>query len=156
MIVRRASASDGAAVYAIGKRCFSDAWLEETVVRDMALPHSLYFVAEQDGRPVGYACYWFVADEAQLVNIGVMPEARRRGIASRLVEAGISAARHRGMVTMFLEVRMSNVSAQALYRRYGFAVISLRRGVYEQPREDGYIMARSLVRNEDGNENTGF
>lgn len=143
-VLREAAEEDARAVYEIGARCFSDAWREETVASDMAKPHSLYFVAEEEGKVLAYACYWFVADEAQLVNIGVLPEARRRGLAARLVEAGFAAARARGMASMYLEVRVSNLSAQALYRKYGFAVQALRRGVYDLPREDGYIMARSL------------
>lgn len=144
LILRRADAADADAVYAVGAACFSDAWRAETVVRDMAGAHSLYLAAEKDGSLLGYACYWFVMDEAQLVNIGVSPAVRRQGIARRLLEAGISAAKERGMASMYLEVRVSNIPAQTLYRSYGFAVKALRKAVYEKPVEDGYIMAVSL------------
>lgn len=142
--VREALASDVGAIYDIGQECFSDAWREETVKNDMARPHSLYFVAEEAGTILGYACYWYVLDESQLVNIGVRKDARRRGIAACLVEAGLAAAAGHGMRSMYLEVRVSNLPAQALYRSFGFAVKALRRGVYEMPHEDGYIMAREL------------
>lgn len=143
-VIREAEASAARAVYEIGTQCFSDAWREETVVHDMAQPHSLYLVAQDGEEILGYACFWFVADEAQLVNIGVRPAVRRRGLGARLVEAGLAAAKERHMASMYLEVRVSNVAAQALYRRYGFAVQALRKGVYDLPREDGYIMARTL------------
>lgn len=142
--IGEASAADAGAVYEIGALCFADAWREETVRRDMEGAHSLYVLARRGAETLGYACYWFVADEAQLVNIGVRPEARRQGLAARLVEAGLAAARARGMASMYLEVRVSNTGAQALYRRYGFTVQALRKGVYDLPKEDGYIMARPL------------
>lgn len=139
-----AAASDADAVYAIGALCFSDAWRRETVAADMARPHSLYLCARRGAEVLGYACFWFVADEAQLVNLGVRPEARRQGLGARLLEAGLAAAEARGMASMYLEVRVSNLAAQALYRAYGFAVQALRKGVYDLPKEDGYIMARPI------------
>lgn len=148
MKIRRATAADAAAIDGVSRACFSDPWRLETLRQDMERPHSLYLVAEEGREILGYGCYWFVADEAQLVNIGVRPERRRRGVAEHLVAAGIGAAQRRGMATMFLEVRVSNIAAQGLYRKYGFSVISLRKEVYDLPREDGYIMARTLVRNE--------
>lgn len=143
--IREAGPADARTVYEIGRLCFSDAWREETVRADMERPHSLYFAAEKDGEMLGYACFWFIADESQLVNIGVRPEARRQGAAEALLERGMEAARERAMASMYLEVRVSNLPAQALYRKYGFAVQALRKGVYDLPREDGYIMARTLA-----------
>ncbi len=139
-----ARAEDAEAVYQIGKLCFSDAWRKETVEKDMAATHSLYLAARQGEAVLGYACYWFVADEAQLVNIGVLPEARRQGLAEALLTAGIAAAEERRMASMYLEVRLSNLAAQELYRKHGFRVLTVRRGVYDLPREDGYIMSRPI------------
>ena len=150
VILREARPEEAHAIYEIGRLCFSDAWREETVARDMAGPHSLYVVAEQDGQIAGYGCYWFVADEAQLVNIGILPAARRRGIAGRILTDGMAYAVSRGMVSMYLEVRVSNLPAQALYRKHGFKVITLRKNVYDLPREDGYIMARPLMKPQAG------
>ena len=139
-----ARAEDAEAVYQIGRLCFSDAWRKETVGKDMAAPHSLYLAARQGEAVVGYACYWFVADEAQLVNIGVRPEARRRGLGEALLAAGLAEAAARGMASMYLEVRLSNLPAQGLYRKHGFHAVTIRKGVYDLPREDGYIMSRPI------------
>lgn len=143
--IREAGPADAAAIYEVGTECFTDAWREETVANDMEKPHSQYFVAEAAGKILGYACYWYVLDEAQLVNIGVRKEARRQGIAARLVEEGLAAAAGKGMQSMYLEVRVSNLPAQALYRTFGFSVKALRKGVYEMPHEDGYIMAKEIA-----------
>lgn len=135
---------DGKEIYRIGTLCFSDAWRKETVEKDMAAPHSLYLTARRGDTVLGYACYWFVADEAQLVNIGVLPEARRQGLAEALLTAGLAAAEERHMASMYLEVRLSNLAAQGLYRKHGFHVLTVRKGVYDLPREDGYIMSRPI------------
>lgn len=143
-MVAPAREEDAPEIYRIGMLCFSDAWHEETVAADMAAPHSLYLTARQGGEILGYACYWFVADEAQLVNIGIRPEARRQGLAEALLAAGLAEAEARGMASMYLEVRLSNLPAQGLYRKHGFHVLTVRKGVYDLPREDGYIMSRPI------------
>mgnify|MGYP001752960884 FL=1 len=79
-----------------------------------------------------------------MVNIGVLPIFRRLGAAEKIIQSGIEEALHRHMQTMFLEVRVGNLAAQTLYRKYNFHVVSLRKGVYERPKEDGYIMSLSL------------
>lgn len=133
-------------IYEIGKLCFSDAWREETVLHDMEGPQSEYFIAKVDGKVAGYGCFWFVLDEGQLVNIGVRPEFRRLGIGALILEAGLAECRKRAMKTLFLEVRTSNEKAQNLYKKYGFKVLGLRKGVYDLPKEDGYIMQVEVVK----------
>lgn len=72
ILIREAEEKDVSAIYDIGCLCFSDAWRRETVHHDlMENEHSFYLVAEEDGFITGYGCFWFIAGEAQLVNIGV-------------------------------------------------------------------------------------
>jgi ribosomal-protein-alanine N-acetyltransferase len=144
ILIEKAERSAVHDIYEIGKLCFSDAWREETVAHDMEGSHSEYFIARVDGKIAGYGCFWFVADEGQLVNIGVVPEYRKRGIGALILEAGIKEAEKRSMRTMFLEVRVSNEEAQRLYGKYGFLNRGTRKGVYELPREDGYIMSKVI------------
>lgn len=145
ILIREAEEKDVDAIYDIGHLCFSDAWRRETVRHDlMENEHSFYLVAEEDGFITGYGCFWFIADEGQLVNIGVRPENRRQGIARLLLQKGIEEARKRNMLTMFLEVRVSNLSAQKMYETFGFKNLGLRKNVYDLPIEDGYVMERAL------------
>ena len=145
ILIREAEEKDVDAIYDIGRLCFSDAWRRETVHHDlMENEHSFYLVAEEDGIITGYGCFWFIADEGQLVNIGVRPENRRQGIARLLLQKGIEEARKHNMLTMFLEVRVSNLSAQKMYETFGFKNLGLRKKVYERPIEDGYVMERAL------------
>lgn len=145
ILIREAEEKDVDAIYDIGRLCFFDAWRRETVRHDlMENEHSFYLVAEEDGFITGYGCFWFIADEGQLVNIGVRPENRRQGIARLLLQKGIEEARKRNMLTMFLEVRVSNLSAQKMYETFGFKNLGLRKKVYDMPIEDGYVMERAL------------
>ena len=144
-LIREAAAKDAHAIYEIGTECFTDAWHEETVAADLSKPHSAYLVAVKEGAVVGYACSWYVVDEAQLVNIGVSKKERRRGIADSLMKALLAEAKTHGMASIYLEVRTSNIAAQTLYRKYGFTVKALRKGVYDLPKEDGFIMGRPLA-----------
>ena len=132
LIVIKAEEKDISDIYQIGTVSFSDAWREETIRNDMKGGHSCYFIAKLAKKVIGYGCFWFIADEAQLMNIGVLPEYRRMGAAERHMEV------------IFLEVRVSNLPAQSLYRKHNFQTVSVRQDVYELPRENGYIMSRKV------------
>ena len=142
--IRRGESRDAQAIYRIGTLCFTDAWREETVAHDLEQPLSRYWVAEVDGQVAAFACFWFVVDELQLVNIGVEPSRRRLGIAENLLRCGMEEAKKCGLTHMSLEVRTGNLPAQHLYKKYGLEIASLRKGAYEHPKEDGYIMTRTL------------
>ncbi len=144
MRVREGTVADARTIYEIGAECFSDAWREETVAADMEKPHSLYLVAEGESGILGYACLWLVEDEMQLVNIGVRKDQRRNGIASALMEKMTEEAIAKKAALIYLEVRVSNVAAQEMYRKFGFTVQAIRKGVYSSPKEDGFIMGKRL------------
>jgi ribosomal-protein-alanine N-acetyltransferase len=98
-----------------------------------------YLVALQDGRIVGHAGVWFTADEAHVTNVAVRPEARRRGIASKLMSAQADEVIRRGCTAWTLEVRVSSTGAQELYRRFGFVPAGVRTKYYENT-EDAIVM----------------
>jgi ribosomal-protein-alanine N-acetyltransferase len=91
---------------------------------------------------VGYICVWVVGDELHINNVAVAPGMRRRGIAGALLEAALDHGRARGVRCAFLEVRASNVAAQALYRRFGFEPAGTRKRYYTHPVEDAVLMKR--------------
>ncbi len=95
---------------------------------------------EEDQRLVGYAGLWFIVDEAHLLSIGVRTAYRRQGLGELLLLAGIDLALSRGAEMMTLEVRISNLGAQALYEKYGFVRVGRRRGYYPDNNEDAFLM----------------
>lgn len=99
-----------------------------------------YVVAEYCGRIVGYCGMWVILDEAHITNIAVRPEFRGRGIGERILKDMIERAKSRGATKMTLEVRVSNLTAQRLYKRLGFVARGLRRGYYSDTGEDAIVM----------------
>ena len=93
----------------------------------------------------GYIAARINADELHVNNIGVWPESRRRGVGAALLGAALEAAARRGAFEAVLEVRASNLAAQRMYERFGFAVVGVRRNYYRAPVEDAKIMTRRLA-----------
>ena len=119
----------------------------ESVIRELEeQKERIYFLVEEDGQAVAYAGAWMVYDEGQITNIAVRPENRREGYGAIVTRKLIKELFNRGMTEIFLEVRISNIAALALYRRLGFTVKGVRKSYYTNPTEDAYIM--SLVKEE--------
>lgn len=135
-------------VLAIEVASFSQPWTEDMFEGELArgdLSQTLVARLEGAGDPppvAGYICIWVVGNELHINNIAVAPRWRRRGIAAALLEAALDRGKTRGARRAFLEVRASNVAAQALYRRYGFVAAGVRKRYYTHPVEDAVIMKR--------------
>ncbi|MCX7891905.1 MAG: ribosomal protein S18-alanine N-acetyltransferase [Burkholderiales bacterium] len=99
-----------------------------------------------DGALAGYAVMMLGPDEAHLLNLSVAAPHQRRGLASRMLGHLFAVAREHGARRLFLEVRPSNAAARALYRRFGFDRVGLRRGYYpdHRGREDAIVLAIDL------------
>jgi ribosomal-protein-alanine N-acetyltransferase len=89
---------------------------------------------------VGYGGFWMMVDEAHVSTIATHPEWRRRGIGELLLLAMLEGAAEVGARVVTLEVRVSNESARALYRKYGFEVAGARKNYYSDNGEDALIM----------------
>lgn len=115
---------------------------------DVAPETRQWFVAQQSDEIVGFAGMMFVGlsddeGEGHLMNVAVAPAQQRRGIARTLCKALFDDAADRGFDALTLEVRLSNVGAIELYRRFGFAPVGTRKKYYTNPdgsKEDGLIM----------------
>lgn len=92
----------------------------------------------------GFVAARLNADELHVNNIGVRPGVRRSGVGSALLGAALEAGFRRGARTAVLEVRAANGPAQALYRRFGFAVTGRRRNYYRNPTDDALVMCATL------------
>lgn len=95
---------------------------------------------------VGFAGMWIMFDEAHVTTIGVHPDERGRGLGELLLIQLFVEAASRGAEMLTLEVRVSNDSAQALYRKYGFERQGVRRRYYSDNGEDAYIMWSPNIR----------
>lgn len=89
----------------------------------------------------------FAADEAEVLNFGVVPAARRRGLGRELLAAAEALAAMRGAARLFLEVAIDNAPARALYATAGFTQVGHRPGYYLRPdgsRADAVVMQKTL------------
>ncbi|GIV85065.1 MAG: ribosomal-protein-alanine acetyltransferase [Candidatus Roseilinea sp.] len=89
---------------------------------------------------VGFAGMWMHVDEAHIATIATHPGWRRRGVGERLLLNLLREAQRRCAEVVTLEVRVSNVAAQRLYRKYGFAEVGRRKAYYQDNREDALLM----------------
>jgi ribosomal-protein-alanine N-acetyltransferase len=89
---------------------------------------------------IGYASIWLMADEAHLTSIAVRATEQRKGLGELLLISVINLATELDAQVATLEVRVSNLPALALYRKYGFKDVGVRRGYYSDDNEDALIM----------------
>lgn len=102
--------------------------------------------APRPGRIIGYGGMWLVLDEAHITTIAMRESHRGRGLGELLLGSMIQAAAEMGSDRVTLEVRVSNVIAQNLYRKYGFREEGMRPRYYSDNGEDAYIMTADDVR----------
>jgi ribosomal-protein-alanine N-acetyltransferase len=98
-----------------------------------------YLIAKRGGNLVGYAGAMYVVEDAHVTNIAVRPMEKRLGVGTRLLAELAWAARDRGCLAITLEVRVTNTSAQELYRKFGFVPAGIRQKYYENT-EDAIVM----------------
>jgi ribosomal-protein-alanine N-acetyltransferase len=91
------------------------------------------------GTLAGFLCSWLIAGELQIQNLATLPAMRRHGIAARLLDHAIVRGRTSGLTSVWLEVRVSNVPAIALYERFGFSACG-KRSAYYPDGEDALVM----------------
>ncbi len=139
------------AVLAIEVASFARPWTEEMFENELARGDISEILVARDseaGNPppiAGYLCVWVVGEEMHINNVAVNPRRRRRGIGAALLEAALDHGRLRRARRAFLEVRASNVTAQSLYRRFGFQAAGIRKRYYDQPVEDAVVMVRERL-----------
>lgn len=127
-------------------------WGWEAYRAELEKPEAVMLVArrrqpeDETGRRLsGYIASRINADELHINNIGVWPEVRRMGVGGALLGIALELAARCGAHEAVLEVRASNLAAQAMYRRHGFEVVGERRNYYREPAEDAKIMTRRLA-----------
>ncbi|UKA57743.1 ribosomal protein S18-alanine N-acetyltransferase [Arthrobacter sp. FW306-2-2C-D06B] len=144
--LRDMTADDVSAVEVLERRLFPvDAWPMQMFFDELAqVDTRRYVVAEAGGQIVAYAGLMCIEPIADVQTIAVVPEFEGRGIGSAILTELIEEARRRGAVEVLLEVRADNPRAQALYARFGFEQIHVRRRYYRDG-TDALIMRLTLT-----------
>ncbi len=144
-MIRPALPEDLDALVALERAGFGEtAWSRGSLRAQLEDPGSWVAVAPADGPVEASITVRIAVDEAELLRIVVLPEARRTGLARALIAAGTSWLEARGARRLFLEVSARNHAAEALYRGQGFVTCGRRRGYYG-PDEDALLLELPLT-----------
>lgn len=144
--LRPASSADIPAFARLERVSFSDPWTPEQLQEAMNWTGAVALVAEDsDGAVAGYVLGRVVVDEAEILSIAADPAMRRSGIGGALLRAAVAAMAERGAHAVWLEVRVSNDAARAMYLRAGFLAAGLRKSYYRRPVEDALVLRRDLT-----------
>ena len=131
-------------VAVIERLCFSEPWSENSL--ELLLGDGgVGFVVEVDRRAVAYGGMVTVLDEGQITNIAVHPDYRRSGYGRAVVLALTEYAAKKGITSISLEVRESNIAAIALYESLGWKRCGIRKNFYKFPTEAAIVMVRTEI-----------
>jgi [ribosomal protein S18]-alanine N-acetyltransferase len=151
----------------LDQRCLGGLWSREGYERELASPNSDLLVLRQgeqrregenrcglDSRMqeaalLGMGCLWSILEEAHITTLAVEPDYQRQGLGQALLYALIVSAWRRRLEWATLEVRVSNQTAIALYRKFGFQEVGRRRRYYQDNGEDALILWRSGLQKPD-------
>ncbi|RAY15458.1 ribosomal-protein-alanine N-acetyltransferase [Actinomadura craniellae] len=139
------TATDLPAVLMLERELFpEDAWSEGMLRAELAdQPRTRhYVVAEDGGRLVGYAGLAAAGDQGDVQTIGVRAGHQGRGVGAALLAELLDEAGRRGCAAVFLEVRADNDRARALYERFGFTRVGVRKNYYQPSGMDAIVMRR--------------
>jgi ribosomal-protein-alanine N-acetyltransferase len=145
--LRQADSSDLEAIAAIERLSFGDPWSAPEFESVLSLVHTIFLVAVSgaDEEIEGYVVALAVVDEAEILNVAVSAAQRGKGIGGSLLDAALAEVEKRGALSIFLEVRLSNGPARALYGSRRFIEVSRRKGYYRNPPEDALVMRRAVI-----------
>lgn len=143
MIIREWTKEDIGVIVQMERRCFGDPWTEDMLADCLRYPIYHCFLAEEGGQVCGYCCLIVVCEDAEVGNIAVDSSYRGKGIGLALMQTMHARAKELGATQSFLEVRVSNAPAIALYKKLGYETYGVRAKYYEDG-EDALVMKKSL------------
>lgn len=136
-------------VIEIEKKSFPTPWSPYAFTCELCdneFAHYLVLVHEDEPATVfGYGGMWVIIDEAHVTNIAILPYLRGRRLGEYLLNGLIALAKKKRVLRMTLEVRVSNTTAQRLYKRMSFKTAGVRPGYYVDTNEDALIMWKELI-----------
>ena len=143
---------DVAEVAALENQIFGDPWSADSFLAEVERNPDIGYpiVLRSQGKIVAYAVAWFIVDEIHIGNVAVRPEDQGQGIGQAVLRSILEEGERRGMTYATLEVRPSNTRALALYERFGFRRIAVRKQYYRDNREDALVLSLELPSQENG------
>lgn len=130
----------------IEKKSFAIPWSEGNLRKELDNKMGIYFVIlnNDTNEVAGYGGMWHVINEGHITNVAIKEDFRGMGLGSKMIDKLIEVAIEKEMIGITLEVRVSNIVAQCLYKKSGFILEGIRREYYDDNREDAIIMWKHL------------
>jgi ribosomal-protein-alanine N-acetyltransferase len=128
-------------VLRVESMCFNTPWPRNAFHNELTenkLAH--YYVGRIDEEIVAYGGLWVILEDAHITTVAVHPSHQGHRFGERILIRLLDESIERGACWVTLEVRESNVAAQALYKKYGFTVVNTRRGYYSDNDENALVM----------------
>jgi ribosomal-protein-alanine N-acetyltransferase len=142
--IRSAQLADVPGLVEVERACFADPWSARALGEAVQSETSLAFLAECGGSIQGFVLARRSGPEAEILDLAVLPNARRQGIARELLRAVRSAVLDAGVSEIYLEVRESNRAAISLYEREGYRPVGVRHRYYRNPPENALVLRVAL------------
>ena len=129
----------------IDRLSFSEPWDKQFFLKSLEDNNYIFFVEKEFGDIIGFVMVLKLVGDCEIVRIAVLPKYRRKGIAENLVKKVTEYSQKNRYENIFLEVRAGNSAARALYLKCGFEECGVRKGYYNNPKEDGVVMRKRLI-----------
>ncbi|XPV77893.1 MAG: ribosomal protein S18-alanine N-acetyltransferase [Desulfovibrio sp.] len=126
------------------QQCFAYHWSDEQYMLGLQKGAFKIIGLHYKAELVGYLAFSMIVDEMEILNIGVNPEFRRKGIGALLMKGLLQICKENGIDKGFLDVKVSNSAAICLYEKFGFAKIGLRKRYYPDTKEDALLYRLDL------------
>jgi [ribosomal protein S18]-alanine N-acetyltransferase len=144
-ILRSMERRDLDRVMEIETQSYAEPWLREHFLYELETSAiTRLMVIEKKDRIQGYVGIWLLLPEIHITNITVAPECRFQGLGSRMMEYVMNLTYELRVKQVTLEVRHNNMSALALYRKFGFEVRGMRKNYYTAEKAHALIMSRTV------------
>jgi ribosomal-protein-alanine N-acetyltransferase len=144
-LIRRFDALDASAVAQLLTSSPEAAAWSEKSLEQLNQRGELGWVIEENSKVVGFLVVRAVVAEAELLNLCIVPEKRRAGLAANLITEAIAELRRARVDRFFLEVRESNTPAIAFYEKHKFRKTGRRPAYYRDPNEAAVLMMKELT-----------
>ena len=131
-------------VYIIETECFSHPWSKQSLEEEMNNETSLFLVAKEENKVIGYIGMSIVIDEGYIFNVAVRENHRNKGVATALINELVTYGKKNNFSFITLEVRESNLPAISLYSKFGFIKAGERKDYYSNPKENAILMTKYL------------
>ncbi|MEK7433608.1 MAG: ribosomal protein S18-alanine N-acetyltransferase [Cyanobacteriota bacterium] len=140
IVINKMTIEDIDIVSKIEKLCFGEGWTPTPFDKELKRGDCSYFIARENDKIVGYSGTWLILEELHIIIIAVIPDFRERKIGQKLLINLLKDGVKNGAKWSTLEVKSTNIPAQKMYEKFGFAVKGVRKKYYHQDGQDAFIM----------------